>query len=197
MLEKELATLENARPEPRVRPSSLPFFQQEWRDARQRVFRMDNTIGPLELFPRLARFMHWTKDDKEQHRLELGQELANYIDVEHGTVEGLRDILRQYNERKGKIRWLEEDIAAMSSTACKRLINKQIHVNINDYTSGSDRQFDSYQHLKAHTLRNNRFFPLEAAKANGLTAILLKNFSGKKGRGGEVELSALMGDLVV
>ena len=197
LLETELALLENSRPEPRVLPSSLPFFQQEWRDDRQRVFVVDDTIGPLKLFIRLAHFMRWTPHDRHRQQLVLGEEIADHIDAEHGTVEGLRDILRQYNERRGKIRWAEEDIAAMSLTSCKQLIKKQIHVNIHDYTSGNDRQFDSFSQLKAYTLRHKRYFPLDAAKASGLTAVLLKDFKGKNGRGGEEDLSELMGDLLL
>ena len=196
LLEAELALLEKARLKPRVAPSSLPFFQQEWKDARQRVFMVDDSIGPLDLFTRLSRFMRWTREDRHQYQLELGKDLADHIDTNFGTLEGLRDILRQYNERRGKIRWKEADIATMRLTTCKQLIKKHIHVNIHDYTSRSDRQFVSYAQLKAYTLGNHRFFPLDAAKVNGLTAVLLKDFSGKRG-GRRNELSELMGNLTL
>jgi hypothetical protein len=194
LLEAELVLLENAQWKPRVRPSSLPFFQKEWKNVQQCVFDVDDTVGPLELFDRLAHFMHWTEKVRREHRLKLSEELADHIDAQYGTLEGLRNILRQYNERKGKIRWSEADIATMSTRVCKQLIKTQIHVNIHDYTNGSERQFSSYSQLRTYTLGNHQFFPLDAAKANGLTSVLLKDFRRKR-EGGRQGLSDLMDGL--
>jgi len=59
-------------------------------------------------------------------------------------------------------------------------------------------QFDSYFHLRAYTLANHQFFPLDAAKANGLTTVLLKDFKEMRGgRQPEGELSELIGQLAL
>ena len=154
-------------------------------------------MAPLDLFRCLPAFMKWSKRERRQRYLELCEELANRIDTAHSTVDGMRELLRKYSERSGKLRWTAEEIDSMSVTTCRRHFQDDIHVNIHHFIDGSDQQFDSYAALKAHTIAHSLFFPLVSAKADGLTRLLLKDFSSRQGQGGGGGLARLMGGLTL
>ena len=179
---------------PRILPSELDFFQQQWVDDRGRVFKLEQHAakGPIQLLEALSRFMRWEKKEKRQHFFEVAEQLAEWNDANHDTVEGLRDIIRQYNNG----RWEESVIATLSKTASKKLLYKHVHVNIHDYINGSDVQFDTCKKLRLYTFGSHKVFPLQAAKADGLTAALLKDFSrGRQQK--DLEVDELMAALTV
>ena len=188
---------------PRVLPSFLPFFRDfRWIDGRGRVFEVDDTVAPNVLFRRLTKFMRWDADERRQQRMQLSEDLADYVDAANSTVEQMRVVLRRYSERGGEVRWTDNEIDAMDMAACKRAIKKDIHVNIYHFTADTNQQFGSYALLKAYTLaKRSRRFPLEAAREKGLTKLLLKNFTGRQGEprqnGGEDGLSTMMSRLAV
>jgi hypothetical protein len=95
---------------------------------------------------------HMINDPLHQQRLQLVAQRAE-------TMLNRLDMLNA--------RLVQLGLPAETSVTKARAALKKLHINIFDLVAGNNRKFRSVQALRAFTIKNKMFFPLQQAKADG------------------------------